>query len=235
MNGLKKGVCVFLLGFLITYINAENLEDRVEALEETVRQLVEMVDGLMQQLPAQEGATLESPQAVPARGPESYGESQSLSIAQEQAAENYGEYRSPRSGVNTDRGGHTEIIYGDEKEADSRTTRPISEQIISVDMGPARELLVVADVEELVDQRAFIRRVDPDLPRGSLPEGLRSLDVFVQFAIENSGIVREVMVDDTGKPLVNTLIEQAIRRWKFSRIRADKTVTVRLMYRITTR
>ena len=155
---------------------------------------------------------------------------------------------SPSDDTATVAGGETKPaeFLGDLDRLDTALARSDSDfsgstsPVIAVD--PAERIpddtgdfLIVEDVDELEGERPIQRREDPILPPGSLPEGQRHLIVPVQFDILQTGLVSAVIVEDTGKPELNTLIEQAIRKWKFARISADKTVTVRLKYYITAR
>jgi hypothetical protein len=163
MNGLKKSVCVFLLCFIVAYVNAESLEDRVETLEETVQELIEIVENLMEQLPTHDGTT------------------RPLS--------------EPRE--------------SDKSESVSDT---------------AGEFIEFDNVEDLNRHRQVVKRVDLALPPGILSEGLRSLLVPVQFTILSTGLVIDVVVEDTGKSELNTLIVSNVCVYEESRIIPDYQV-----------
>jgi TonB family protein len=99
----------------------------------------------------------------------------------------------------------------------------------------AGELRIEADtVEELKQQRGIIDFTEPQLPRGALQAGQRSLEVRLRFEIIPAGLVRDISFEkSSGYPDVDSAIEKAVRTWKFQPVSTPGNVTVLLRYYIS--
>jgi TonB family protein len=84
--------------------------------------------------------------------------------------------------------------------------------------------------DELMSKRLVEQPYDPDLSDIGLPDGLRRMNVQVEFDIRRDGAVVAVRVADTGDPKLNAAIGQALRRWRFQPIQQDIRQTAKLLY-----
>jgi hypothetical protein len=99
--------------------------------------------------------------------------------------------------------------------------------------GGSTDSIYAESLTQLRAQRQLLSADDPDMAGLTLPNGLPTMVVWVEFTILRTGLVSRVTVEDTGNPILNSTIETSLRKWKFAPIVANRIAVARLKYVIT--